>query len=66
MEKYATGKSAKLSTQIIDEQLAIDLVDNGPGILRSARKQIFTPFTRLNSSLTEGVSGVRVRAAPSE
>lgn len=60
IEKYAAGKGAKISTQIIDEQLAIDLTDNGPGIPRNARKQIFTPFTRLNSSLTEGVSGTGI------
>ena len=60
IEKYAAGKNAQLSSQIIENQLAIDLIDHGPGIPRAARRKIFTPFTRLNSSLTEGVSGTGI------
>ncbi|MGJ8724782.1 MAG: sensor histidine kinase [Roseibacillus sp.] len=61
VEKYAAdGKSAHLSTQPIGNQLAIDITDQGPGVPRSAHSKIFTPFTRLNSSLTEGVSGTGI------
>lgn len=61
VEKYAaSGRVAHLSTQAIGHQLAIDFIDQGPGVPRAACRKIFTPFTRLNSSLTEGVSGTGI------
>lgn len=60
IEKYASGQKAQLTSQVLADQLAIDLIDGGPGIPRSSRQRIFTPFTRLHSSLTEGVSGTGI------
>ena len=61
IEKYApASQTTHISSSLRDGQLAIDVIDQGPGISRSAREKIFTPFTRLNASLNEGVSGTGI------
>lgn len=61
LEKYtAQSGESKLTVTAHHNDIHLDLIDQGPGIPRNVHKDVFTPFTRLNSSLTEGVSGTGI------
>ncbi|MDG2221506.1 MAG: HAMP domain-containing sensor histidine kinase [Rubripirellula sp.] len=52
VEKYAAcGGSVTVSSKIKDDQLTIEVFDQGPGIPWHARKRIFRPFMRLDDSI---------------
>lgn len=58
IEKYAaSGKKAFLRAKIDHQFLLIEIEDWGPGIPKNAGEKVFSSFYRVNSSLTEGVSG---------
>lgn len=64
VEKYAAeGKQLDIDSEIQNEQLILWVRDYGKGIPRSERKRIFQPFYRINSQLTEGVSGTGIGLA---
>lgn len=64
VEKYAaSGGAVHLTSHLHEDQLAIEVRDEGPGIPPSSHHRVFAPFTRLNSSLTEGVSGTGIGLA---
>jgi signal transduction histidine kinase len=61
LEKYAPRSGpAHLTIQAQEDHIQLDLVDQGPGIPRHARKRVFAPFTRLHSTLNEGISGTGI------
>lgn len=60
-EKYAVdGKKVDLSLTTNDKQTIITVRDYGRGIPKHLLKKIFKPFYRINSSITEGVSGTGI------
>jgi Signal transduction histidine kinase len=60
-EKYAAqGKQVDLSLNHKDCQVTISVRDYGNGIADHLLKQIFKPFYRIKSSITEGVSGTGI------
>lgn len=60
-EKYAAhGKQIDLSIGCHDDSVSISVRDYGDGIPNQALSMIFKPFYRINSSLTEGVSGTGI------
>ncbi|OCG08795.1 hypothetical protein A9G13_01670 [Gilliamella sp. wkB178] len=60
-EKYAAqGKQVDLSLQHQNQQVIISVRDYGNGIPNQLLKQIFKPFYRIKSSITEGVSGTGI------
>ena len=60
-EKYAAnGKQVDLSLIKSGKQVIITVRDYGEGIANHLLKQIFEPFYRVNSSITEGVSGTGI------
>ena len=60
-EKYAfNGKQIDLSLTRKEKQVTITVRDYGDGIANHLLKQIFEPFYRVNSSITEGVSGTGI------
>lgn len=53
VEKYASaGKRLFIRTEIQNQQLFVFVEDCGPGIPRRKRKAIFSPFVRLDSSIS--------------
>lgn len=59
VEKYALeGKQLVVTMAHENERLSVTVSDQGPGITKSQREQIFEPFKRLSQDTTEGVSGV--------
>ena len=61
IEKYASsGQLARITTETKGADLLIQISDQGPGIPSPAHKKIFTPFSRLDHSLTEGSSGTGI------
>lgn len=60
-EKYAAkGHQVDLSIRCQNNMIIISIRDYGDGIPSSSLAMIFQPFYRLNSSLTEGVSGTGI------
>lgn len=60
-EKYAfNGKRIDLSLTRKGKLVTITVRDYGDGIASHLLKQIFEPFYRVNSSITEGVSGTGI------
>lgn len=60
-EKYASkGKQVDLSLTKSGKQVIITVRDYGEGIANHLLKQIFDPFYRVSSSITEGVSGTGI------
>ncbi|OTQ57429.1 hypothetical protein B6D18_10055 [Gilliamella sp. A7] len=60
-EKYATnGKQIDLSLTKSGKMVTITVRDYGKGIANHLLKQIFEPFYRVNSAITEGVSGTGI------
>lgn len=60
-EKYASnGKRIDLSLNKHGKQIIITVRDYGNGIPNHLLKQIFKPFYRINSSITEGVTGTGI------
>jgi signal transduction histidine kinase len=58
VEKYAScGQWVRISLAQSTDQLMLQIADHGPGIRAADAERIFQPFTRLQSSLTEGSSG---------
>ena len=49
--RYAT--KVKLSSTITENQLLIHVDDNGPGIARDKRDEVFQPFVRLDNARTQ-------------
>lgn len=72
VEKYAaTGGTMEVSSCLETSRkkgnravrAIIAVSDRGPGVPKKQREKIFAPFTRLNNSLTEGVSGAGIGLA---
>ncbi|WP_300000427.1 cell wall metabolism sensor histidine kinase WalK [uncultured Cedecea sp.] len=63
-EKYA-GEAKKIDLQTVTDAQYIDIRvrDYGPGISEKEIGMIFTPFYRVKSSLTEGVTGTGIGLA---
>ena len=60
-EKYASkGKQVDLSLCRSGKQVVITVRDYGEGVATHLLKQIFKPFYRVTSSITEGVSGTGI------
>lgn len=60
-EKYAShGKRVEMSSKREKDSVYISIRDYGDGIPAKERKLIFTPFYRIKSTLTEGVSGTGI------
>ena len=60
-EKYASkGKQVDLSLCRSGKQVVITVRDYGEGVASHLLKQIFKPFYRVSSSITEGVSGTGI------
>ena len=60
-EKYASkGKQVDLSLCRSGKQVVITVRDYGEGVATHLLKQIFKPFYRVSSSITEGVSGTGI------
>ncbi|MCR4535480.1 sensor histidine kinase [Shewanella xiamenensis] len=60
-EKYAaTGKQVDLNVEQVNDNIFIHIRDYGNGITAKELKQIFQPFYRVRSSITEGVSGTGI------
>ena len=60
-EKYASkGKQVDLSLCKSGKTIVITVRDYGDGIANHLLKQVFKPFYRVNSSITEGVSGTGI------
>src|SRR4030095_16374950 len=57
VEKYAPVGTVEIRSQFDSDFLVIAFADEGPGIPVSAAERVFQPFERLNSHLTEGVTG---------
>jgi len=59
-EKYAVGSQLAIRSRRKNDTLRIDVADTGPGIPRKAFSKVFEPFFRLESRVTEGVSGTGI------
>ncbi|VFS48937.1 sensor histidine kinase [Budvicia aquatica] len=60
-EKYAaTGKRVDLNVEQDNDNIYIHIRDYGNGITAKEIKQIFQPFYRVKSSITEGVTGTGI------
>lgn len=60
VEKYAKGGPLAITTRQSGGRSVITIRDSGPGVPRNARERIFTPFERLDDSLTEGAAGTGI------
>ncbi len=61
VEKYAAkGEMIEIACHYAAGTTTITVADRGPGIPPAERRKIFKPFYRVNSSLTEGVSGAGI------
>jgi len=58
IEKYA-GEGARARVNLSEERgrLLVEVIDDGPGIHREARKRVFLPFERAGSRVDEGANG---------
>jgi signal transduction histidine kinase len=57
-EKYSFGeKKVTINAQIVNNYVAIEVIDNGIGIPEHQQKKIFEPFYRVNDSLPQEVEG---------
>lgn len=64
VEKYASkGGMVRIETENSEGMTRIAVQDNGPGIPPKERKRIFSPFYRIQNSLTEGVTGTGIGLA---
>lgn len=52
------GKSAKISTRIADNQIQIDIEDEGPGIDDNMLETMFEPFARAETSRNRQTGGI--------
>ena len=57
VEKYAPGEVVEISTHFEGDAFVLTVADEGPGIPACAVERVFQPFERLNSHVTEGVTG---------
>ncbi|MDQ1327729.1 MAG: two-component system, OmpR family, phosphate regulon sensor histidine kinase PhoR, partial [Candidatus Poribacteria bacterium] len=56
--KYSLeDKRVTINTQIVNNHVAIEVVDNGIGIPQHHQKKIFEPFYRVNDSLSKDTEG---------
>jgi signal transduction histidine kinase len=61
VEKYASaGQWARVSTSSDEAATRLVVEDRGPGVPASKLQNIFEPFERVRSDLTEGVSGTGI------
>jgi len=61
VEKYAAdGGAVDIATRVADGQLVVSVRDHGAGIPAAEQRKIFDAFYRIDSSLTEGVSGTGI------
>jgi signal transduction histidine kinase len=61
VEKYGVkGKYVGIATKQTGGSLEIHVTDKGPGIPPAHREEVFRPFHRLSSDLSEGVSGTGI------
>jgi len=62
IEKYAAdGKYLSIETNLLNASTAeIIITDKGPGIPKSVSEKVFEAFFRIDSKLTEGVSGTGI------
>lgn len=52
VEKYAsTGEQLIVRSRLVDDELCIDVIDDGPGISVSDQAKIFEPFVRVSQKL---------------
>lgn len=57
-EKYSFGeKKVTINAQIVNNYVAIEVIDNGIGIPEHQQKKIFEPFYRVNDLLPQEVEG---------
>ena len=64
VEKYAaSGGLLKIGSRREGDETEITVEDRGPGVPRGARGEVFKPFARLGSALTEGASGTGIGLA---
>jgi signal transduction histidine kinase len=53
VEKYAaSGRSLKIDSSLIDDELLVTVSDCGPGIAKRHRRRVFKPYVRLDDSIT--------------
>ena len=63
-EKYAAdGKFMRITTAADGTSAKLAVEDRGPGVPARMREEIFAPFVRVRSDLTEGVSGTGIGLA---
>ncbi|SES77264.1 sensor histidine kinase [Thorsellia anophelis] len=61
VEKYAsTGQAVDVIVSQTEERVIFEVRDYGPGVDDSYLPRLFEPFYRINSKLTEGVSGTGI------
>lgn len=53
--KYGAGSPITIDASTTAEAVHLKLADSGPGVSEEALERIFTPFTRLDESNTEGL-----------
>jgi len=57
--KYSTGeKKVTINANIVNDYVAIEVIDNGIGIHHKHQKKIFEPFYRVNDSLSKDIKGI--------
>jgi signal transduction histidine kinase len=61
VEKYARkSRDLEINVTKTADLITVTVADHGPGIDRTERQAIFTPFYRIQDSLSEGVSGTGI------
>ncbi len=61
VEKYAaTGGYLEITHEINSDNTIIQVIDHGPGIPMKEQQNIFEPFYRISSKLSDGVSGTGI------
>jgi len=61
VEKYATGtREVRIRSRVVEDQVIVDVEDDGPGIALHQREAVFEPFKRLSERLEDGAAGTGI------